>query len=143
MSIVRSISLCDESYKIAKEKGNLSRWVREALLREKNIMSGIHTGNRKLDENGELCNPLSSNLCGVCWPYGKPKPEDWRFYRNHYKLPDSTQFGEAWILEEARINNPQNSVPETPLKEESSNSKIRKSPERRVGLLRQIYRALW
>lgn len=154
MSKVRSVALCDESAKLMEQKSNFSAWVREALLRENALLTGVHTGSRKEDEGGILCNPLASKLCSVCWPYGKPQPADWRFYHTNYKLHDSTsyqlenpgienEYDEKWIQLRARENNPQNQSPETPPKQNLKNKNSKKRSVKHLGVLRRIFRALW
>lgn len=148
MSRVRSVALCPESEKLMDSKANFSMWVREALLREDALLTGVHTGTRKQEPEGIMCNPLGSKLCSVCWPYGKPNPSDWRFYASNYRLlknnPDEiNQYDELWISEQAKINNPQNEVPEAPLIGDLGKKEIKQTPQERVGVLRRIFRVLW
>ena len=140
MSHVRSISLCDDSYAIAKNKGNLSAWVRKQLLRDKALNEGIHTGIRREIPTGILCNPMGNmSLCPLCWPYGKPTPEDWAYYRNMINTnPKKSKEYENNISEQARLNNPQHLVPEIsqPLVVKT------KTTKKRRGLLGRLNQAL-
>ena len=140
MSHVRSIALCDESYKIAKNKGNLSAWVRKQLLRDKALNEGIHTGTRREAPTGILCNPMGNmSLCPLCWPYGKPSPEDWAYYRNMINTnPIKSKEYENNISEQARLNNPQHLVPEITQLEVVKT----KTPKKRQGLLVRLNQAL-
>lgn len=142
MSHVRSISLCDNSYKIAKTKGNLSHWVRQQLLRDKALTDGIHTGTRREAPTGLLCNPMGNmSTCPLCWPYGKPTIEDWAYYRNMVNTnPEESDKYENVIQEQARLNNPHHSIPETiePMVVKLNKSKAK--PKR--GFLHRLNRAI-
>jgi len=128
MSHIRSISLCDESYEEAKKIGNLSKFVRTQLLKDKHQREGVHTGSRKADPEGLLCNAMLNPTCSVCWPYGRPQQEDWVHYVNIMRIPkedrkEEDQNVEEWILNQARLNNPRNIDPYTSIRK---TKKIRK-----------------
>lgn len=132
MSYIRSISLCDESYQEAKNIGNLSKWVRQELLKDKHMREGVHTGTRKANPDDVLCNPMLTPTCSICWPYGTPQREDWIYYLNISKIiekedktPDEEKaiLGhnqnsiEEWVSNQARLNNPRNMESYTPIRE--------------------------
>lgn len=137
MSHIRSISLCDESYEEAKKIGNLSKWVRQELLKDKHMRDGVHTGSRKANPDGPLCNAMLTPTCSICWPYGPPQKEDWLHYNNIIKIPAGERTEnqisiESWVLNQARLNNPRNIEPYTPIRE---TKKIQKKP---VKLLQRL-----
>ena len=137
MSHIRSISLCDESYEEAKKIGNLSKWVRTELLKDKHQREGVHTGSRKVDPTGLLCNAMLTPTCSVCWPYGSPQREDWLHYVNIMRIPkedreEEDKNVEEWVLNQARLNNPTNIKPYTPIR------KTRKRSKKPQGLLQRL-----
>jgi len=137
MSYIRSISLCDESYQEAKKIGNLSKWVRQELLKDKHMREGVHTGTRKTNPDGLLCNPMATPTCSICWPYGSPEREDWIHYVNIMRIPkedrkENENNIEEWILNQGRLNNPRNIEPYTPIRE------TKKIQKKRLTLLQRL-----
>jgi len=87
---VSSVSLCEETYPIAKSMPNFSSFVRECLRRWRNEqlsdqgrhLQPIEILNNVTGISETICNPFSHNgLCVMCWPHGGPKMEDWGEYR--------------------------------------------------------------
>ena len=140
MSHIRSISLCDESYAIAKQKGNLSKWVRSQLLRDAAMYEGIHTGTRKTKPSGLFCNAVSSTTCPVCWPHGPPMREEWLYYATQTHIGEiDSKILESDIQERARLNNPYNTGVQSPTYEKIfASDKPKKKHSRLVKLLRRL-----
>ena len=73
-SIITTISLDDESKKIAETLPNLSHFVREALYRYASNLQ-VQECTRETWQRGsnhERCNPFQQPVCFSCWPHGAP-----------------------------------------------------------------------
>lgn len=79
--IIRTVSLTKKTDDLAAQKANFSAWVREQLILDHQNVSLIHVTKKIFEEKG-ICNPFADPYCGICYPYGKPKPEDGRLYNS-------------------------------------------------------------
>ncbi len=77
--IIRTVSLSKRTDELASKKSNFSKWVRDQLLLDHQNVSLIHVTKTIFEEKG-ICNPFADPRCGICYPHGKPKPEDGRLF---------------------------------------------------------------
>tara|TARA_B100000902_G_C27306527_1_gene915829 strand:- start:374 stop:841 length:468 start_codon:yes stop_codon:yes gene_type:complete len=85
--VVKSISLDEETAKLANAKSNFSEWVRIQLLTEIHLERDcvfftrqIMNKKNKLITESHFCNGMSKMPCVKCWPQGAPRREDWLRY---------------------------------------------------------------
>jgi len=101
---IKSINLDEVTEPIAmsimSNGGNLSKFVRECLIRYHAETEGSLQCTRSLRGNDRLCRPFKKNRCIVCWPSGPPSSEDWSEYvagpskfekrrHKHTNMPDN------------------------------------------------------
>ena len=72
--IIKSVSLDENTSKIADSLPNFSHFVRECLYRHA-VQSVTECVEPKPDRFQGRCNPLTPKNCFVCWPEGKPSKE--------------------------------------------------------------------
>lgn len=72
--IIKSVSLDENTSKIADSLPNFSHFVRECLYRHA-VQSVTECVEPKPDRFRGRCNPLTPKNCFVCWPEGKPSKE--------------------------------------------------------------------
>ena len=75
--IIRTVSLDQESDKLAAKKPNFSKWVREQLKLQDQSFLNSHVTVSLFREKG-ICNPSASPRCNICFPHGRPAREDIR-----------------------------------------------------------------
>jgi hypothetical protein len=97
-SIIKTVSLDENSAKIAKELPNFSHFVRECLYRYASNISVGECTREKLDDFAGLCNPFTQPVCFACWPDGSPPREKVRLYRQ-----DNLSI--TWLQEQAKFAN--------------------------------------
>ncbi len=74
---ITSISLDDETFKIAQSMPNKSAFMRECLKRWYALETGTHIHPTK----SPLCFPYSKRgVCSLCWPDGIPPLADWKYF---------------------------------------------------------------
>ena len=133
-----SVALDEETYAISKRVGNFSEFVRECLRRCNAYETGEHIHPTETDK----CLPMSKKgPCILCWPYGPPSHEDWKYYResggrvrvgstnSEVRRPifeNNVPYPNSWIEEKARELN---RIPHFPIPQESSFKKSRTSPK--------------
>ena len=81
--IIKTVSLDKESDEIASGISNFSKWVRNKLKEEKQMLSHTHT-NLELYERTGLCNPTNLPRCTLCFPHGKPTMQNIKKYNQGY-----------------------------------------------------------
>ena len=99
---VTSVSLDERTKALADEKQNFSKWVRTQLLREASLTAGHQTAEGHRVDG--LCNPMTSVVCSLCWPDGRPARQDWLTFRErrlngHPHPQPEPAFGAASITE--------------------------------------------
>lgn len=84
---ITTISLDDETYELAKHEGNLSAFVRRAL-----VDSSKHRRNQPVNFHNnwradlEICVPEHpTGYCEICWPYGRPTLPDFYLWTREYR----------------------------------------------------------
>ena len=100
-SIVKSISLDARTATIAQRIPNLSRFVRECLMRY-DIAEGARDYGCEREEGGRLCMPYKAaypGRCIVCWPAGPPDKPSW----STYLRPTNEAAGMQWRDETGRL----------------------------------------
>jgi hypothetical protein len=95
--IIKSISLDEDSAKIADTMPNFSHFVRECLYRHAVKQSSQCTEVKPERFKGR-CNPLSKVPCFICWPNGKPSKDSVRQWSQDGLTMD-------WLDAQARISN--------------------------------------
>jgi len=93
--VVKSISLDQETAKLANAKSNFSEWVRIQLLTEIHLERDcifftrqITDKKNKLITESHFCNGMSKMPCPKCWPNGAPRREDWLRYSKFEISPE-------------------------------------------------------
>jgi hypothetical protein len=86
-SIIRSVSLDEQTSVIAKSVPNFSRFVRECLLRYHAVEHQADCPVERINGEGKglvygLCTPSSGRICLKHWPQGMPPMDDWRKFRD-------------------------------------------------------------
>lgn len=96
-SIIRSISLDEQTAVIAKSIPNFSRFVRECLLRYHAVdHEGIcPTETIEGQLTHDLCVPAPGRLCLKHWPHGNPTLSDWKIFREMMETPDHRLY-DSW-----------------------------------------------
>ena len=78
---VKSVSLSDQTMRIADGMSNFSAFVRAALLdyddRRQTATPDSHHPDSQF---GGVCNAMRPALCAVCYPRGRPSQSDWLEY---------------------------------------------------------------
>jgi len=104
-SIIKSVSLDEETAILADEKTNFSKFVRNALRRDLGRIlkpgSADHVTPAKdrlepcpyFGEIKLLCNPIGAIRCVKCWPDGTPDSEAWLAYLNAIRSPMAARPG--------------------------------------------------
>ena len=120
---ITSISLDEETAKIASNLGNRSAFMRECLRRWNALETSTHIHPTVTPK----CYPSSkAGLCQICWPHGAPPHEAWLYYvqtggrvfDEHGNISHH-DYATDWIEDQARKNaTPQFSIegiePSTP-----------------------------
>ena len=88
-SIIRSISLDEQTAVIAKSIPNFSKFVRECLLRYHAVE---HDAGCPVERIGGglvygLCVPGGTRVCLKHWPKGRPTMDDWKKFRLMHECP--------------------------------------------------------
>jgi hypothetical protein len=96
-SRITTISLDEESAKIAKTLPNFSHFVRECLFRYASNKN-VESCTREKWIETELCNPFVQPVCFSCWPNGAPPREAVKQFR-------ADGLSLAWLQEQARYHN--------------------------------------
>ncbi len=132
---ITTISLDDESHERAKKIGNLSAFVRDALLHE-----ARKTSNQPVDYHNAMhsatgvCHPFKAQdgYCSICWPYGQPTKSEYDWWiRDWYQSPAHNKPKPPRQLPDRRENPHANAISE----QESS-----KAVSQKVGIIRQVWR---
>ncbi|HIA01469.1 MAG TPA: hypothetical protein EYN66_06095 [Myxococcales bacterium] len=79
-SIIKSISLDAQTSELASRIPNLSRFVRECLIRHFIDGGGEWIQCKREGDDGKLCIPTVKPLCRKCWPCGPPPTTAWANY---------------------------------------------------------------
>lgn len=88
--IIRTVSLDTKSDELAAKKSNFSAWVRNTLKEEASKVQYYHVDKTLFLDRG-ICNPGSTPRCGLCFPYGKPKPQDSKLYNQGFISAEELQ----------------------------------------------------
>ena len=84
---ITTISLDEESYEQAKQIGNLSSFIRQALQDHADLKSNspVDYHNAMVDLY-KKCHPhkAQDGYCSICWPYGQPTKNEWHDWRRRY-----------------------------------------------------------
>ena len=94
---ITTISLDDESAKIARTLPNFSHFVRECLFRYASNKNVYSCTREKWEEMG-VCNPFVQPVCFSCWPNGAPPRSAVRQFR-------ADDLSLAWLQEQAKYHN--------------------------------------
>ena len=120
-SIIKTVSLDENSAKIAKELPNFSHFVRECLYRYASNMSVGECTREKLERFKGNCNPFTQPVCFACWPNGAPPMNSVKQY-----IQDNLSI--EWLQEQAKFANRDmidlTNVNTTPKKREKRPSKV-------------------
>ena len=89
-SIIRSISLDEQTAVIAKSVPNFSRFVRECLLRYHAVEHEPGCPVERIEGElvHDLCVPGATRVCLKHWPKGLPSMDDWKKFRLMMDCPD-------------------------------------------------------
>jgi len=92
-SIIKSISLDLKTSHIAKRVPNLSKFVRECLLRWDAIQRSPDCPVERMGHGlvGSHCVPAPTRICLKHWPHGTPRMEDWREFRSMVEFDEFHQ----------------------------------------------------
>tara|TARA_Y100000401_G_C8256953_1_gene191245 strand:- start:262 stop:753 length:492 start_codon:yes stop_codon:yes gene_type:complete len=97
-SIIKTVSLDENSAKIAKELPNFSHFVRECLYRYASNLSVGECTREKLEKFKGNCNPFTQPVCFACWPNGAPPMESVKqFAQDNLSI--------NWLQEQAKFAN--------------------------------------
>ena len=78
---IKSVSLLPRHMQIAERMPNFSAFVQEALdSYAAEIGQGVHPYAPENRIHGK-CNPMSKQLCKICWAQGRPSRDDWLQFR--------------------------------------------------------------
>ena len=120
-SIIKTVSLDENSAKIAKELPNFSHFVRECLYRYASNMSVGECTREKLERFKGNCNPFTQPVCFACWPNGAPPMGSVKQY-------NQDNLSIEWLQEQAKFANRDmidlTNVNTTPKKREKRPSKV-------------------
>ena len=97
MRIIKSVSLDEDSAKIADTLPNFSHFVRECLYRQA-LQKATECHQPKMERFNGRCNGLTPENCFICWPNGKPSKDAVR----QWSADNLTM---NWLDAEARIYN--------------------------------------
>ena len=98
MRIIKTVSLDENSAKIAGQLPNFSHFVRECLYRYASNFGVGECTRESLDDFQGLCNPFVQPVCFACWPFGAPPRSSVRQYRQ-----DNLSL--TWLQEQAKFAN--------------------------------------
>ena len=97
MRIIKSVSLDEDTAKIADTLPNFSHFVRECLYRQA-LQKATECNEPKTERFNGRCNGLTQQNCFVCWPSGKPP-------RDAVKQWSQDKLTMDWLDSQARIHN--------------------------------------
>lgn len=126
-SIIKTVSLDENSAKIAKELPNFSHFVRECLYRYASNISVGECTREKTEAFDNLCNPFVQPVCFACWPDGSPPRDKVRQYRQDNLSID-------WLQEQAKFAN-RDMIDLTNV---NTGNKTRKTPPPKGNLLQKL-----
>jgi hypothetical protein len=98
MRIIKTVSLDENSSKIANQLPNFSHFVRECLYRYASNFGVGECTREKLDTFKDRCNPFTQPVCFACWPNGAPPRESVKQFRQ-----DNLSI--TWLQEQAKFAN--------------------------------------
>ena len=131
--IIKTVSLDDQSAKLAEQLPNFSHFVRECLYRNA-ISTATECTRNKPERFQGRCNPLEGITCYVCWPNGLPE-------RKAVAQWSNDKLTMEWLDEQARASN-QHLIDMAVINRKASISRSTPPIERKKkGILSRLFRS--
>ena len=137
---ITTISLDDETYELARQEGNLSAFVRRALLDSSNHRSNqpVNHHNNWRDDL-QICMPKhSTGYCEICWPYGRPTMDEFTLWTREYRQAKRIYPFKADMWPQPPKRSPDRR--DSPHANAITQKKSRKAISDDVGIIRKIWR---